>query len=73
MQNTHVTCDFWMHEIHFLGYVVDYEGIKLNLINIDLVIDIGTMYEPNQNTNLLGFGEILPKIHKKTSLKYQIS
>ena len=32
-------CDFWLKEVSFLGYIVSAEGIRVNPIKIEVVVN----------------------------------
>ena len=47
-------CDFWLEEVQFLGHLVNREGIKVDLPNVDAVMKWQTPKTPTEIRSFLG-------------------
>ena len=52
-------CEFWLHEVMFLGHIVSAEGIKVDPSKVQAVSDWKTPTNPNEIRSFLGLADII--------------
>ncbi|KAJ9547189.1 hypothetical protein OSB04_019732 [Centaurea solstitialis] len=56
-------CEFWIREVHFLGHVVNEEGIHVDPAMIEAIKKMGSSEDTDRNSTISWFGRLLSAVH----------